>query len=304
MIRKIYSVIVHYNTPDEVALLVEDLLAMPDVEHAIVVADNCSEEHHFLKLRDKIGNLEKVSVFQTEKNGGFAYGVNAGFAHAMDLEKAPFLLHVINSDTRVVNGAYLASVAQFINTTTDAGVVGPLVYANKKKDVQNTILPITTLKSILFFKKLYSDKNPSADAKEPASVDCVNGVCFMVRSEVFAGVGGISEKYFMYNEEQDLCFRVGKAGFQNYFLPIPSVFHEGATAAQDGERPDWRFFLKRRNQVLFLALNISRIQALAAALIFVATSIPKYLKAREKPYISWGKFTWLVIKPVWNAKKN
>lgn len=304
MIRKIYSVIVHYNTPDEVMLLVQDLLAIPYDEHFVVVADNCSEEHHFLKLRDKIGTLERVSLFQTEKNGGFAYGVNAGFAHAMDLAKAPFLLHVINSDTSVVNGAYLEALARFVHTTGNAGVVGPLVYSNKNYDVQNTILPITTLKSILFFKKLYSDKNPSADAKAPTAVDCVNGVCFMVRSEVFAAVGGICEKYFMYNEEQDLCFQVGKAGFQNYFLPVPSVFHEGAAAAKGGENPDWRFFLKRKNQVLFLALNISRKQALAAALIFVATSIPKYLKAKEKPYLSWGKFTWLVIKPVWNAKRN
>ncbi|MGV3765573.1 MAG: glycosyltransferase [Chitinophagaceae bacterium] len=303
MTKKIYSVIVHYNTPDDVVLLVNDLLAIPVIEHFVVVVDNCSENHNFLMLREKLKNLENVLLVQTEKNGGFAYGVNAGFEQALSMTREPFLLHVVNSDTRVIKGAYIETLARFIDATSNAGVVGPLVYSNEKLDVQNTILPITTLKSMLFFRKLYSDKNPSAEAKEPTKVDCVNGVCFMVRSEVFAQVGGISEKYFMYNEEQDLCFQVGKAGFQNYFLPTPSVRHEGA-APLERETPDWRFFLKRKNQVLFLALNISRAQALIAALVLAATSIPKYLKAKEKPYVSWVRFTWLVIKPVWNAKRS
>jgi GT2 family glycosyltransferase len=62
-------------------------------------------------------------------------------------------------------------------------------------------------------------------SKKVARVQGVSGACMMLKRECFEGVQGFSERYFMYGEDIDLCFRISRAGCNIYHIPQTTVIH-------------------------------------------------------------------------------
>jgi GT2 family glycosyltransferase len=65
----------------------------------------------------------------------------------------------------------------------------------------------------------------------PSHVQVISGACLLLRREVFAQVGHFSEDYFMYAEDVDLCYKVAKTGFTNYYLPQAQIVHYGGKSS-------------------------------------------------------------------------
>jgi N-acetylglucosaminyl-diphospho-decaprenol L-rhamnosyltransferase len=64
------------------------------------------------------------------------------------------------------------------------------------------------------------------DHDQPARVDWVSGACFLVRRDAWDSVGGFDPGYFMYMEDVDLCWRLGKAGWTVGYVPTADVRHD------------------------------------------------------------------------------
>ncbi|WP_267423846.1 glycosyltransferase family 2 protein, partial [Curtobacterium sp. GC_Cur_3] len=60
----------------------------------------------------------------------------------------------------------------------------------------------------------------------------LSGACVLVRRDVFEQLGGFDEGYFMYFEDVDLGWRIGRAGFRNVYEPAATATHIGGTATQ------------------------------------------------------------------------
>lgn len=56
----------------------------------------------------------------------------------------------------------------------------------------------------------------------------LSGACLLVRRSAFEEVGGFDESYFMYFEDVDLGYRLGRNGYRNVYEPGASVVHLGA----------------------------------------------------------------------------
>ncbi len=69
------------------------------------------------------------------------------------------------------------------------------------------------------------ESDPSDRARDAG---WLSGSCLLVRRSAFDAVGGFDEGYFMYFEDVDLGFRLGKAGFRNVYEPLAQVTHVGA----------------------------------------------------------------------------
>ena len=67
--------------------------------------------------------------------------------------------------------------------------------------------------------------------EETVEVEAISGACVMVRRDAFESVGRFSEDYFMYSEDIDLCYKLRKAGWKNYFIPDATVIHFGGESA-------------------------------------------------------------------------
>jgi len=62
----------------------------------------------------------------------------------------------------------------------------------------------------------------------PRDAGWLSGSCLLVRRDVFDQLGGFDEGYFMYFEDVDLGYRIGKAGYRNRYEPSVRVTHTGA----------------------------------------------------------------------------
>src|SRR5262249_57771182 len=88
-----------------------------------------------------------------------------------------------------------------------------------------------------------------ADPLAPRLVDVVSGAAMWLRRAALDDVGGWDERYFMYLEDTDLCWRLRRAGWDVAYEPSGVVHHEqGAITAQmpfrmlvEHHRSAWRF---------------------------------------------------------------
>jgi N-acetylglucosaminyl-diphospho-decaprenol L-rhamnosyltransferase len=56
----------------------------------------------------------------------------------------------------------------------------------------------------------------------------LSGACLLVRRTAFDALGGFDEGFFMYFEDVDLGYRLGKAGYRNLYEPAAVAVHTGA----------------------------------------------------------------------------
>jgi N-acetylglucosaminyl-diphospho-decaprenol L-rhamnosyltransferase len=63
------------------------------------------------------------------------------------------------------------------------------------------------------------------DHGRPARVDWISGACFVARRSAWDAVGGFDPSYFMYMEDVDLCWRMGRAGWAVGYQPGVEVRH-------------------------------------------------------------------------------
>jgi N-acetylglucosaminyl-diphospho-decaprenol L-rhamnosyltransferase len=81
----------------------------------------------------------------------------------------------------------------------------------------------------------------------------LSGSCVLLRRDAFDAVGGFDPNYFMYFEDLDLGDRLGRAGWQNVYVPSSAVCHTGGHAtsrdaarmAAEHHRSAWRYLSGR-----------------------------------------------------------
>jgi len=109
-------------------------------------------------------------------------------------------------------------------------------------------------------------------------VDWVSGCCMVLRREMLNQIGLLDTRFFMYNEDVDICLRAKKNQWRVFYFPEFEVKHHIGGSSNllkkqmiiERHRSIWRFYKKhyRRNFVLyFLIFTIILIRALYKIII-------------------------------------
>ena len=78
-------------------------------------------------------------------------------------------------------------------------------------------------------------KFAAVDATHATAVDWVSGACLLARARAFDEVAGFDERYFMYVEDLDLCWRLRQRNWLCAYLPAAHVIHSGGLSS--GQHP-------------------------------------------------------------------
>ena len=79
-------------------------------------------------------------------------------------------------------------------------------------------------------------RRETEDLSQRRDAGWLSGACVLVRRTAFEELGGFDDGFFMYFEDVDLGYRLGKAGYRNVYEPDAVVIHAGAhSTASDSE---------------------------------------------------------------------
>jgi len=174
-------------------------------------------------------NFPNVHVIKNEKKFGFAKNNNI----AIKKSRGKYVL-LLNPDTIVLNNAFERMV-EFMDIHPDAGACGAKLL-NPDGSLQYSCRAIPSISTLLIrrtpLRIIFPDKKISKkyllldwDHNYIREVDWVLGACLLVRREVIEQVGLLDEKYPLYVEDADWCYRIKKAGWKIYYLPDAKIIH-------------------------------------------------------------------------------
>ena len=63
---------------------------------------------------------------------------------------------------------------------------------------------------------------------EPTQADWMLAAFWLVRRAMFDELGGFDERFRLYGEDIELCYRAAKAGWERWYVPHAVVTHEYA----------------------------------------------------------------------------
>lgn len=258
------AIVVAYNGLPWIERCLESVRAYPTV-----VVDHGSTDGTLELVRERFPDATLVQ----QDNGGFGYGYNRGMREAGD----PRYFLLINSDAWAVGDA-VERLTRFADENPRVAVVGPrLRYPDGR--LQRSVRGFPTLWRLateyLFLRKL-APRSRALNAfyaggfehDRVREADFLMAACLLVRREATDEVGLFDERYFMFSEEVDWCYRFHQAGWKVVFLPEAEVVHVGGASWKKEFDP--MFLEQVRGHLRFLEAHKGMKEAERARLLFLA----------------------------------
>ena len=247
-------VVVDYESGPALTRCIEGIMSEGPAE--LVVVDNGSADGSWRQLHAR---FPAVEVLVPGRNLGYGAAANRGVAAT----SAPLIL-VCNPDLEIRPGV-LADLAEVLSADPACGLVGPLIrdsdgerYPSARQfpglvDAAGHALLGLFAPDNRFTRSYQQAALDTAD-HGPEVVDWVSGACFLVRRSAFEDVGGFDEAYFMYLEDVDLCWRLGRGGWRTVYLPSAEVTHRQGVST---DRHPYRMIFEHHRSLLRFAASSS-----------------------------------------------
>ena len=282
-------VIVSYNCRDALRQCLHKLTT-PINMAPIIVVDNASQDGSAEMVAQKFPTVELIKNGQ---NKGFAVACNQGIRAC-----ATAFILLLNPDT-LLEHAELQKLQKFMSSRPDVGACGPRV-VNVDGTLQPSCRAFPTLGAMVcdelglsrlfpHSRRLASYRLSGWEHDETSDVDQLMGSCLLLRRTALEHLGLLDERFFLYFEEVDLCWRMSQTRWRVFFIADATVTHLGG----ESSKADRRNALGHRYRSLFAfyrkhyprwQLPILRLVVQAAALARVAVG--------EREYWPVAKYAW------------
>ena len=268
--------IINYNTRD----LLRECLHSVRSENAdeLVVVDSASTDGSVEMLAVE---FPSIPVIVLEKNVGFGAASNRGIEHCHSEH-----ILLLNADTRMKPGA-LQSLNNYLAIHEQAAIVGPRIL-NPDGTLQTSCFHYPTPFHIFLYASGLYQLIPQLpilkkrtlqkmSRQSPLPVPWILGAALTFRRDQIQLLGGFDERFFMYFEEVDLCYRLSSEGRQIHFLPEAEIIHVGG--ASTAHLQSWSYFQFFVSLADFYRKHYSRAQL--TELVFVVKVIALFKLVRD-----------------------
>jgi GT2 family glycosyltransferase len=196
----------------------------------IVVDNNSTLDDSAVTVRR---DFPKVLLIANDKNIGFAAGNNLGLQKA----RGRYVLF-LNPDTLVHEHAFDIMI-EWMDAHPKAGACGPkMTYPDGRLQASCRAFPSfgAGLFRNTWLGRLWPN-NPwsrgylmeDVDHEKPRQADWLSGSALLVRREALDQItqthGAWDERYFMYCEDIDICYRLKEAGWERWYVPAAHITH-------------------------------------------------------------------------------
>ncbi len=234
--------ILSYNTRE----LLRDCLGsiyqkIKGIKFGVMVVDNGSGDNSREMIKTE---FPQVKLIENRDNLGFARANN----QAIRQSGARYLL-LLNPDTSLANNS-CCEMLRFMDEHPQVGILGcRLLNTDGTIQPSNSSFPnlFTEFLRIFQLKRLIPGPGLREkvgerlggilgstlreyfrvywDSERVREVDWVSGACLLVRRKAIEDVGLLDESFFMYYEDADWCYRMGRGGWKTCYFPFFEIIH-------------------------------------------------------------------------------
>jgi GT2 family glycosyltransferase len=237
-------IVLNWNGFEETRRCLSSLAALEYEPLRVVVVDNGSTDGSAERLAD----LPGIELIRSDRNRGFAGGVNLGVRRALETDAA--YVWLLNNDAEV-KPSTLAALVDEAEADARIGIVGgvlPEVWGGGRvSEWTGVARPVT----------------------EPGELlDYVTGTCMLIRRAVLEQVGLFDEAFFFYYEDADFCRRAQEDGWRLSVAPEARVEHAGGATVNRGAdgRSAWADRLQVESSGVFIGKHLGANARLAHGL--------------------------------------
>ncbi|MEQ8578233.1 MAG: glycosyltransferase family 2 protein [Balneola sp.] len=221
-------IIVNYRVKEYVALLLDSIQkSKKNLSIEIFIVDNNSNDGFYEYLNSEQGDIHFI---RNSENAGFAKANNQGIERAC----GSYTL-LINPDT-IIQEDSLTAMKQYMDETRDCGVLGFKMinpdgsFAKESKrsvpDLKTGMFRVLGLDVLFPKNRVFGSRYLGwLDKDEVAEVPVVSGAGMFWRTSVLKSLKGFDEDFFMYGEDDDLCYRVQSTDYKINYFPLAKLLH-------------------------------------------------------------------------------
>ena len=249
MKKNLVSVIIpHYNGVDFIDQCLQSLTKTTYKPFEIIVVDNGSRDgsQSFIKK-----HYPQVKLLQSPKNLGYAGGCTFGYEHST----GEFIVFLNNYTTFYKHWlTHLVKTAQ----TQNIAICQPKVLALRKPthfEYAGAAGGYMDRWGYVFCRGRLFDVCEKDEGQYDQQVDIfwASGVCLFTKRSVLETIGAFDPYFFMYFEEEDLCWRAHLQNQRVVFVPGAKIYHYGEKTAK--KYPFKKYYYFHRNHSILLLKN-------------------------------------------------
>jgi len=208
------------------------------------VVDNASTDGSQEMVRSR---FPQVKLISNSTNAGFAKAQN----QALRAAAGRYIL-MLNPDSELPEADALAKVSAYLDENPDVAIMG-LRVLNPDGSLQFSARRFPTIGAALFRHTLLGRLFPKNrfvreyvmadwDHSQARDVDWVSGCAMVLRHEAIERIGLLDERFYMYVEDVDICYRAWQAGLKVRYFPFATCIHRiGAASDKDPHRMIYHF---------------------------------------------------------------
>lgn len=266
----------------------------PDFE--VIMADDCSTDDSVAFTKK---NYPWVKIFQNKNNSGAPITFN----NVIKQVKTELVVKIDNDI--VADKNWLKEMVIALNQDPKVGLVGSKILQYKSDEIQDigsTLDPFGYPLNYLFLKN-------KIKKQKIFEVFYVSGCSMLFRKDIFEKVGMFDNKFFIYKDDLDLCWRIKLLGYKIVVNLNSKMYHlsgvyAGGTSALDKEgryhTTAKKRYLSERNTLRTLIKNYSNFNLLIILplyfLLIIAESVFFILRGEFKVAGAYLNSVWWNIQ--------
>lgn len=277
------AVIISPNYKEYAATYLADCLsslrAQTFSDFDIFLIDNETSEQSFALLKQLAPEIPENQIMRRERNDGFAGGNNAALRAAM-AEGYEWAM-LLNMDTEAAPDCLekLMSAANNSPRTEDGrvsfGAIQARLMLHSKKDIVNSLGNETHFLGFGFsrgygdaYDNKVHDLEHAADNLPYPEIAYPSGAAVLFNVEALKKVGLLDEEMWMYNEDQDLGWRLWLAGYPCVLAPAAAVYHK-----YEFSRSIQKYYWMDRNRIIAILKNYHILTLVLIAPAFIVMEL-------------------------------
>lgn len=250
--RELGMVIINYNDYETTKRLIDNIKDYKCLDK-IVIVDNSSTDDSYKKLQTL--KNDKIDIIKTDKNKGYAYGLNYGSKYIMNLLNNPIIIFS-NTDVIIKNEEDLLKLKNDINY--DIKVVGPTIeeHGNLNRGWKMTTPSIEILSNLplisRYFKKKLLYYTDDYYINNLSYVDVVSGCFFLVDGKTLEEINYFDENTFLYYEEFILSSKIKKLNKKEAVDNTVHIIHDHSVTIDKSVKRINKYKILKNSQKYFV----------------------------------------------------